>query len=59
MIKLKDLLNEARLTPYQIFVTGTGGPHNFKFNPKKVPTGRLKIGSQITGKKMIIKMLKM
>ena len=47
MIKLKDLLNEARVTPYQIFVTGTGGPHNFKFNPKKVPTGRLKIGSQM------------
>ena len=47
MIKLKDLLNETRLTPYQIFVTGTGGPHNFKFNPKKIPTGRLKIGSQM------------
>ena len=43
MIKLKDLLNEARVTPYQIFVTGTGGVRNFKFNPKKVPTGRLKI----------------
>ena len=47
MIKLKDLLNEARVTPYQIFVTGTGGDRNFKFNPKKVPTGRLKIGSQM------------
>ena len=47
MIKLKDLLNEARLTPYQIFVTGTGGDKNFKFNPKKVPTGRLKVGSQM------------
>ena len=46
MIKLKDLLNEARLAPYQIFSPGTGGS-NFKFNPNKVPTGKLKVGSQM------------
>ena len=36
MIKLKDLLNEVRLAPYQIFSPGTGGKDmkNFKFNPK-------------------------
>jgi|TARA_R110000796_G_scaffold14696_1_gene47882 hypothetical protein len=47
MIKLKDLLNEVRLAPYQIFSPGTGGKDmkNFKFNPNKVPTGRLKVGN--------------
>ena len=44
MIKLKDLITEAKLTPYQIFAPGTGGG-NFKFNPSKVPTGQLKIYS--------------
>ena len=46
MIKLKDLLNEAQLSKYQIFAPGTGGG-NFKFNPNKVPTGKLKVGSQM------------
>ena len=42
-----DLLTEARLAPYQIFSPGTGGKDmkNFKFNPNKVPTGRLKVGN--------------
>ena len=33
MIYLKDILNEASLTPYQIFAPGTGGPGsgNMKF----------------------------
>jgi len=44
MINLKDLLNEAQLSKYQIFAPGTGGG-NFKFNPSKVPTGQLKIYS--------------
>ena len=49
MIKLKDLLNEAQLSKLQIFSPGTGGSGsrgwNFKFNPEKVPTGKLKIGN--------------
>ena len=44
MIKLKDLLTEAQLSRYQIFSPGTGGS-NFKFNPEKVPTGKLKVGN--------------
>ena len=44
MIKLKDLLNEAQLSKYQIFAPGTGGS-NFRFNPNKVPTGRLNVYS--------------
>ena len=47
MIYLKDILNEASLTPYQIFAPGTGGAEygNMKFNPSKIPTGQLKIYS--------------
>ena len=48
MIKLKDLLTEAaQISKYQIFAPGTGGrgTGNFKFNPSKVPTGRLNIYS--------------
>ena len=44
MIKLKDLLNEAKVHRLQIFTPGTGG--NMKFNPSKIPTGKLKIGNQ-------------
>ena len=42
-----DLLEAAQLSKYQIFAPGTGGrgTGNFKFNPSKVPTGRLKIYS--------------
>ena len=49
MIKLMDLLNEATLTPYQIFSPGTGGKDmkNFKFDPNKVPTGKLRVGNQM------------
>jgi len=50
MIKLKDLLNEvAQLSKYQIFAPGTGGRGRgtFKFDPNKVPTGKLKIGIQM------------
>ena len=50
MIKLIDLLTEApQLSKYQIFAPGTGGRHhtNWKFDPKKVPTGRLRIGNQM------------
>ena len=50
MIKLKDLLFEApQLSKYQIFSPGTGGKHhtNWKFDPNKVPTGRLRIGNQM------------
>ena len=38
MIKLMDILNEAQLTPYQIFSPGTGGKDmkNFKFNKYKM-----------------------
>ena len=48
MIKLKDLLIEAaQLSKYQIFAPGTGGKEHgqFKFNPNKVPTGRLDVYS--------------
>ena len=49
MIKLKDLLNEAQLSKYQIFAPGTGGldkgSANMRFNPEKVPRGRLKVYS--------------
>ena len=45
MIKLKDILNEAKVHRLQIFTPGTGGPekYNMKFNPRKVPTGKLRI----------------
>ena len=45
MIKLKDLLNEAQLSKYQIFSPGTGGKDfgNMKFDPSKIPTGQLNI----------------
>ena len=45
MIKLKDLLNEAKVHRLQIFTPGTGGKDNMKFNPSKIPTGKLKIGN--------------
>jgi len=47
MIKLKDLLNEAQLSKYQIFSPGTGGKDfgNMKFDPSRVPTGQLNITS--------------
>jgi len=42
-----DLLNEAaQLSKYQIFSPGTGG-ENFKFDPNKVPTGKLRVGMQM------------
>ena len=46
MIKLKDILNEAKVHRLQIFTPGTGGKGagNFKFNPSKIPTGKLKVG---------------
>ena len=49
MIKLKDLLNEAQLSKYQIFSPGTGGKQslNWKFNPEKIPTGRLNVSSMV------------
>ena len=49
MIKLKDLLTEAQLSKYQIFAPGTGGRMlpNFKFDPTRVPTGRLSVSSEI------------
>ena len=49
MIKLKDLLNEAQLSKYQIFAPGTGGREfgNLKFNPTKIPSGRLPILNMI------------
>ena len=45
MIKLKDILNEVQLSKYQLFATGTGGRGggNWKFDGKKLPTGKLKI----------------
>ena len=51
MIKLKDLISEvSQLSPYQIFSPGTGGKHltkNWKFDPNKIPTGKLKVGNQM------------
>ena len=49
MIKLKDILNEAKVHRLQIFTPGTGGKGsgNFKFNPSKIPTGKLKVGIQM------------
>ena len=45
MIKLRDLITEAKVHRLQIFTPGTGGKGtNFKFNPKKIPRGKLKIG---------------
>ena len=46
MIYLKDILNESKVHRLQIFTPGTGGPekYNMKFNPRKVPTGKLRIG---------------
>ena len=48
MIKLKDLITEAQLSKLQIFSPGTGGTlakgqSNMKFDPSKVPTGRLNV----------------
>jgi len=50
MIKLKDLLFEtAKLTPYQIFSPGTGGKGmgNFKFDPSRIPKGKLDVSSVV------------
>ncbi len=49
MIKLKDLLNEASVHRLQIFTPGTGGAEygNMKFNPSKIPAGKLRIGNQM------------
>ena len=50
MIKLKDLLNEAKVHRLQIFTPGTGGnisKDSMKFNPSKIPTGKLRIGNQM------------
>ena len=47
MIKLKDLIIEAKVHRLQVFTTGTGGKKNMKFNPSKIPTGKLKIGNQM------------
>ena len=50
MIKLMDLLTEAaQLSKYQIFAPGTGGKEHgqFKFDPNKVPTGKLRVGMQM------------
>ena len=46
MIKLMDLITEAKVHRLQIFTPGTGGKDagNFKFNPSKIPQGKLKIG---------------
>ena len=47
--KLKDLLNEVQLSKLQIFSPGTGGKQslNWKFNPEKIPTGRLNVSSMV------------
>ena len=49
MIKLKDLLFEAQLSKLQIFSPGTGGAMlpGWKFDPNKVPTGRLNVSSVV------------
>ena len=52
MIKLKDLITEAQLSKLQIFSPGTGGTlakgqSNMKFDPSKVPTGRLNVSSVV------------
>jgi hypothetical protein len=49
MIKLKDLITESKVHRLQIFTPGTGGKGsgNFKFNPKKIPRGKLKIAIQM------------
>ena len=49
MIKLKDLLFEAQLSKLQIFSPGTGGAMlpGWKFDPNKVPTGRLDVSSAV------------
>ena len=50
MIKLKDLITEAaQLSKLQIFSPGTGGKQslNWKFNPEKIPTGRLNVSSMV------------
>ena len=49
MIKLKDLLFEAQLSKLQIFSPGTGGvsSQGWKFDPNKVPTGRLDVSSAV------------
>ena len=41
MIKLKDLITEAKVHRLQIFTPGTGGKEhgNFKFDPSKIPVG--------------------
>ena len=45
MIKLKDILNEAKVHRLQIFTQGTGrkGAGNFKFNQSKITTAKLRI----------------
>ena len=48
--KLKDLITEVQLSKLQIFSPGTGGTFskgqsNMKFDPSKVPTGRLNVYS--------------
>tara|TARA_Y100001963_G_scaffold77553_1_gene107473 strand:- start:485 stop:1030 length:546 start_codon:yes stop_codon:yes gene_type:complete len=47
MIKLKDLIMESKVHRLQIFTTGTGGKKNMKFNPTKMPTGKLRISNQM------------
>jgi len=48
VIKLIDLLNESKVHRLQIFTPGTGGKGvNFKFNPNKIPTGKLRVGMQM------------
>ena len=50
MIKLKDILNEAKVHRLQVFTPGTGGKDygNFKFDPSKFPVGdkggKLRVG---------------
>ena len=49
MIKLMDLLNEAQLSKYQIFAPGTGGKGmgKFKFDPSRIPKGKLDVSSVV------------
>jgi len=49
MIKLMDLITEAKVHRLQVFTPGTGGKgsDNFKFNPNKIPQGKLKVGMQM------------
>ena len=47
MIKLMDLITEAKVHRLQVFTPGTGGKEhgNFKFDPSKFP-----VGDKVTGK---------